>query len=113
MAKTPDEITDELIEKNFQQSDYSCMLPREKEAVRKCIKQALAIGGMLELIRDSNVNLALIEEISKDAENFEKTLDASTDTTRVPSAVMPWGWDYQDKELQKKFRDFCVSLKKQ
>lgn len=85
--------------------DYSCLLPREKQAVRNCIKEALGITVITNLLEMSNHPAA--KSIAKDAVEFEKTLPPGTDTTYIQASWMPWGWAYKDEELQKQFRTFC------
>lgn len=108
--KEPKEIADELIQKHFLHGDFSCMLPREKEAIRNCIMEALSMGAIQTLIAEAKDPLSL--EIAKDAVAFEQTLEPNVLKTRIPSGAHPWGWRYVNEDLQKRFRDFCKSREK-
>lgn len=103
--KNSDELADQLIAQFFLPGDFSCLLPREKEAVRNCIKSAVARTELKYQLEEPQTPVA--KAIAKDAENFEKDLPEGTDVTRVKASWMPWGWVYKDEELQKKFRTFC------
>ena len=105
MDKKHDEVVDELIAEHFPAAVYANMTDRQKECVRSCINAALISGGIQAISGGENTHL--IRVMAKDAKEFEKTLDHTTNTTRVPSSVYPWGWHYEDGGVQKKFREFC------
>lgn len=108
--KETDEIVDDLIEKHFLSGDYSCLLPREKEAVKNCILEALSLGAIQTLMSEAKDPLA--QAIAEDAVAFEATLELAVSKARVASNAYPWGWHYVNEDLQKRFREFCQSRKK-
>lgn len=109
MDKKHDEVVDELIAEHFPPAVYANMTDRQKECVQSCINAALISGGIQAISGGENTHL--IRVMAKDAKEFEKTLDHTTNTTRVPSSVYPWGWHYEDDDVQKKFREFCQRSK--
>ena len=76
-----------------------------------CVDAALISGGIQAISGGENNHL--VHVMAKDAKEFEKTLGHATNTTRVPSSVYPWGWHYEDSDVQKKFREFCQRSKKE
>ena len=103
--KKHDEVIDELIATHFPRAVYANMTDRQKECVRSCVDAALISGGIQAISGGENNHL--VHVMAKDAREFEKTLDGVTNTRRVPSSVYPWGWHYEDDDVQRKFREFC------
>jgi hypothetical protein len=111
VANTPNTIADQLIKKNFLDGDFSCMLPREKEAIRNSIKQALIIGANKALSVDESAYPGA-QEMLDAAEEFEKTLPPNTNITREKASSYPWGWRYQDDAVREQYRLFYIANRK-
>lgn len=109
--KTHEEDVNDLIATHFPPAIYANMTERQKECVRSCAGAALISGGIQAISGGENTHLVRV--MAKDAREFEKTLDNTANTTRVPSSVYPWGWHYEDNGVQKKFREFCQRSKKE
>ncbi|BAW19147.1 hypothetical protein [Ralstonia phage RP31] len=111
MSKTPNQITDELIAKYLRQGDYSCLLPREQQGIRDCIKAALSIGQLTAMLDESKTPLE--KSMAESALAFESELYEGTDVTKEKCSAYPWGWRYTSETLQQQFRQFCTKQAQQ
>lgn len=118
MKKTPDELTNDIIKKNFKMGAFGVLMPDQQSAVRECIKQALGTGRILSLVKTSDPDIGveqsqLMQEMAEEAIAFEATLDPETDITKLESETFPWGWRYASWNLQERFKQFVVSRNKE
>ena len=106
---TEEEEVQGLIVAHFPSAIFSNLTERQKECVKSAIACAVAVGAVKGMISGENNHLAIV--VAKDAVEFEKTVDPSINLTRVSSSAYPWGWHYEDSDVQKKFREFCCQDK--
>ena len=103
-----DALVNELIAAHFPPAVHANMTLQQKECLQTCIQHALVEGGIQVMAGKNGGEFNTVTlEINKDAKEFEKTLDHLANTQRVASSAYPWGWHYQDDDVQKKFREFC------
>ena len=100
-----DEEVQNLIDAHFPSAIFTNMTERQKECVRSAIVCAITVGAAKSMVSGENSHLAMI--MAKEVVEFEKTVDSATNLTRTLSSAYPWGWHYEDDDVQKKFREFC------
>jgi hypothetical protein len=104
-SKTIEELVVDLTDAHFTAAVYANLTCHQKDCIYSCIKAALITGGVQVMFaREDN---PLVRAMEVDAKEFEIIVDPQTDTTRTPSAAYPWGWRYEDDDVQAKFREFC------
>lgn len=108
--KTPSEVVQDLITAHFPSAVYANMTERQKECLQSCVAAAMLFG--ISQIADGGENSELKRAMAKDAAEFEKTLDPRVNTKYFKSSAYPWGWCYEDGEVQRQFREFCISRKR-
>lgn len=110
LSKSPDQIADMLIANQFTVGDYSSMTPREKGAIRACIKSALGIG-FDQAVNAGKKPYADAQEMLDAALAFENTLPHGMNVSRQKSELYPWGWCYTDFKLQERYRQYYIANK--
>jgi hypothetical protein len=104
-SKTIDDTVTELVNTHFPSGIGVDLTTNQERALRQCIMAALVAGGIM--VTSGDESSPLVRAMAQSAREFESTLGDLDNTVRIPSAVYPWGWYYQDPDIQDKFRKFC------